>query len=197
MSIINGEDRMRRISKVKYMQTMLGESLLSLLGRRPIEKITVTEICKLAEVNRGTFYAYFRDPADLLSKIEANLYEKFVAISVRPADLKKETIKHFFRSFFDLFYDNKDLVRVLFGDFGDRKFLLKCAKIGYEAAITDWQKKTTNVDQSYLEYTYAYIYNGCLGIVELWIKNDFRESPAEMAELVNTFFTDSLVKYII
>ena len=186
---------MRKNSKIRYMQTVLGESLLALLRTKPIEKITVTEICKLAEINRGTFYAYFLDPADLLSKIEADLYEKFVAISVRPSSLKKETIKVFFRRLFDLFYDNKELVRVLIGDFGDRKFLAGCALIGHEVAIADWQKKFPEVDRSYLEYVYAYVYNGCLGIVELWIKNDYRESPAEMAELVNKFFTDSLVRY--
>jgi hypothetical protein len=104
-------------------------------------------------------------------------------------------IKDHFRRLFDLYYANKNLMGVLFGEFGDRKFLVKCAMIGYEDAISDWHTMAPNLELSYLEYIFAYIYNGCLGIVELWIKNDFRESPVEMAALVNKFFTGSLEKY--
>ncbi len=187
---------MRKNSKVKYMQTVLGESLLVLLKTKPIEKITVTDICKLVEINRGTFYAYFLNPLDLFSKIEEELYKELVAHSDRPTDLSKVAFNDYFRRQFDLYYDYKDLMQVLFGEFGDRKFLVKCAMIGYEGAISDWHTMAPNIDRSYLEYIFAYIYNGCLGIVELWIKNGFRENPVEMAALVTKFFTGSLEKYL-
>jgi AcrR family transcriptional regulator len=186
---------MKKGSKVKFMQMILSESLFSLLKTKPIEKITVTEICKLSNINRGTFYAYFLDPHDLLSKIEMDLYEKLETNSKKPSDLDTKTIKVYFRCLFDLLYDNKELMKVLFGEFGDRKFLVKCGMLGYEGAINDWHKKVPDVDRSYLEYIFAYVYNGCLGIVELWIKNDYQESPAEMATLVSKFFTENLAVY--
>ncbi len=178
------------------MQTVLGESLLALLKTKPIEKITVTEICKQADINRGTFYAYYPNPLDLFSRIEADLYKELVAHSERPTDLSKAAINDYFRRQFDLYYDYKDLMQVLFGEFGDRKFLVKCAMIGYEGAISDWHTMAPTIERSYLEYIYAYVYNGCLGIVELWIKNGFIESPVEMAALVTKFFTGSLEKYL-
>lgn len=45
---------------------MLAETLLSLLEKKPISKITVSEIVNLCDINRKTFYYHFQDVYDLL-----------------------------------------------------------------------------------------------------------------------------------
>lgn len=45
---------------------LLSESLLNLLEQSPLEKITVIDICKNADVPRATFYNHFEDKFDLL-----------------------------------------------------------------------------------------------------------------------------------
>lgn len=45
---------------------MLAETLLSLLEKKPISKITVSEIVSLCDINRKTFYYHFQDVYDLL-----------------------------------------------------------------------------------------------------------------------------------
>lgn len=44
----------------------LSESLMELLKHHAIEKVTVDQICKEAQVHRSTFYRYFQDKYDLL-----------------------------------------------------------------------------------------------------------------------------------
>lgn len=44
---------------------MLREALLELLGEKPYEKITVTDVTRKADLNRGTFYAHFNSVDDL------------------------------------------------------------------------------------------------------------------------------------
>lgn len=44
---------------------------------KPINKITVKEICDLAELNRATFYTHYRDCFDLLESMERELVEEF------------------------------------------------------------------------------------------------------------------------
>jgi len=34
---------------------LMKEALIDLMDQKPLEKITVTEICKIADVNRSTF----------------------------------------------------------------------------------------------------------------------------------------------
>ena len=40
-----------------------------LIREKPVAKITVSEICAKAEINRGTFYRYYLDVYDLAEKM--------------------------------------------------------------------------------------------------------------------------------
>ena len=56
MNAMKKEDR-----RVRYTKLAIRESFLALLSEKPIEKISVTEICKRADINRGTFYSHYDD----------------------------------------------------------------------------------------------------------------------------------------
>jgi len=56
--------------RARHTQSVIKESFLQLLRKKHIGKITVTEICKMAEINRATFYTHFHDPYDLLEHLE-------------------------------------------------------------------------------------------------------------------------------
>ncbi len=45
----------------------LREALTQLLTKKSLEKISVQELCDLAQISRGTFYNYFYDKYDLLN----------------------------------------------------------------------------------------------------------------------------------
>ena len=48
--------------RVRYTKQAIRDGFLRLLAEKPIEKISVTEICREADINRGTFYAHYSDP---------------------------------------------------------------------------------------------------------------------------------------
>ena len=57
-------------ARIRYTKMVIQESFAALLKERPINRITVKEICEGAEINRATFYKYYADAYDLLDKIE-------------------------------------------------------------------------------------------------------------------------------
>lgn len=57
----------RRVRKTKKQLRM---ALTALMMERGVGDITVREIAELADVNRGTFYAHYRDVNDLLAQVE-------------------------------------------------------------------------------------------------------------------------------
>ena len=59
--------------RVKITKTMIKDAFLELLEKHPIEKISVTDICKGADVNRSTFYAHYSEPQDLLFELEEEI----------------------------------------------------------------------------------------------------------------------------
>ena len=52
--------------RILITKQLLCESFISLLKQKPIDKISVTELCQAANVNRGSFYAHYADVYDLL-----------------------------------------------------------------------------------------------------------------------------------
>ena len=80
-------------ARVRYTKMVIRNSLLELLRIKPIAKITVTEICERADINRATFYAHYSDPSDLLHSLEAEVIEDVTrwvtpALTVVGSDLK-------------------------------------------------------------------------------------------------------------
>ena len=47
--------------RVRMTKKLIKDAYLELLESSPSEKISVTDICKAADVNRSTFYMYYED----------------------------------------------------------------------------------------------------------------------------------------
>lgn len=63
----------------RYQQTIdkITDSYLTLMQKKPWNKITVKELCSYAGITRGTFYLYFSDLYELMSRIQDSLLEDF------------------------------------------------------------------------------------------------------------------------
>ena len=48
---------------------LINEALADLLTEKPLDKITVTDVVKRADSNRGTFYAHYRDIPDVVDHL--------------------------------------------------------------------------------------------------------------------------------
>ena len=62
----------------KYFNTAIrmDEALITLLEKKDFEYITVKEICKVAGVNRSTFYLHYENTSDLLKETTRYILDK-------------------------------------------------------------------------------------------------------------------------
>lgn len=56
---------------------LINEALADLLTEKPLDKITVTDVVNKADINRGTFYAHYRDIPDVVDHL---IHQTFSAI---------------------------------------------------------------------------------------------------------------------
>ena len=56
---------------------LIRKALMELLRQKPIQAISIKELCESAGINRGTFYAHYTDMYDLLQKIESDMLPNF------------------------------------------------------------------------------------------------------------------------
>ena len=82
----------------KYFNTAIrmDEALITLLGKKDFEYITIKEICDIAGVNRSTFYLHYDNISDLLKETTRYIIDKHLAyyeIDKQRISLQFETCK--------------------------------------------------------------------------------------------------------
>lgn len=161
--------------RTKYTKSVIRQALFELLQEKPLAKITVTDICKLADINRSTFYSYYEDVYALLTSIQNELFEN-VVFTLNTDDWYTDLLK--------LVDENKDLFQVLIGPHGDPSFIRQLFYLGYDSSMRIWQKLYPNVSNTILDYSYAYLANGIVGILENWVCSGYKQSIEEVGELL-------------
>ena len=122
---------------------IIKESLIKLLQTKDIHKITVTDICKEADINRGTFYTHYNDPLDLLQNIEDELFNKI--LEYLSEDTNPESLLTVLTKVFELAKDNKELCKILLFKEGDNRILNRILYIANNDNIIKFQSNSKNV----------------------------------------------------
>lgn len=94
--IVMAEEKKRRTEdrRVKRTKRILRECLFRLLEQKPLKEITVKELTEAADVNRSTFYFYYRDINDMMMQIQREIYTVFEA-EVIASDSDFNTVEDF------------------------------------------------------------------------------------------------------
>lgn len=107
--------------RVKKSKQKIIDAFMSLRAKKPIEKISVAEICRKAQINKSTFYAHYHNIYDLSERLETELVEEIVASINRPEDIL-ENPKIFTEELFEEYVAKQDKIDILFS--GTRSVLL-------------------------------------------------------------------------
>lgn len=156
----------------KESRDRIERAFIELLQTRDIDKISVSELIKITQLNRSTFYANYVDIFDLADKTReklerefSNLFADYDYFNERNGAEKMFThIKEnqmFYKTYFKLCYDDKHLISV------------------YDARRAEKEKISGN-----MKYHIEFFRNGLNAIIKLWLAGGCQESPAEMAQVL-------------
>ena len=95
-----------------------------------LQSITVTDVVREADINRGTFYAHYRDVYDLRDKIETGMIEDFRGMIAAIRLSETVTLKLVLSRLMDYLEENREIVTALikvnapdgFGKKDDRRY---------------------------------------------------------------------------
>lgn len=95
--------------QLAFSKNCLFDALLKLLQEKEFEKITVTELTRVADVSRATFYRYYTDVGDVLRDFLDSRPMGF------PADMTYEdhTPRELVELYFDYLVTNQELFKIL------------------------------------------------------------------------------------
>lgn len=153
-------------------QEKIEKAFIELLQTHEIKEITVSDLIKITELNRSTFYANYIDIFDLADKIRENLENKFSNLFAdydyfndRSGALKMfahiRENQLFYRTYFKLCYDDKHLISV------------------YDPKRAEQENINSNI-----KYHIEFFRNGLNAMIKLWLAGGCQETPEEMAEVL-------------
>ncbi|MGO5066078.1 TetR family transcriptional regulator [Clostridium sporogenes] len=168
--------------RILYTKKVIRESLIELLQHKKIHEVTVTDICKKANINRGTFYTHYKDAYDLLKSIEDELFNQIL-------EYIEETSVEDYKNILllkalELIDENKELCRILFSKQMENNIMDRIMYVANKAEI-DKLINSSKVDDVFLDYFIKYSVGGVFSVIQTWLENDLNESPQEIANIIN------------
>lgn len=166
--------------RVKMTKRMMKNALIDLLDEKSPEKITVTEICKNADVNRSTFYAYYEDIRALMLEIEDEILERVTIYSDHFKEYSDEKMLEVFEEFFDYVKDNSKVFRVFVVKYNNSSFNRRML----DTIMEKYEMSLEYNEELPVKYTYVYSVSGVIGIMGEWIDSNFAIASGELAKIV-------------
>lgn len=182
-------------------------SYLALIRGKKWDKISVIEICKKAEITRGTFYQYFGDIYDLMEQLEGELLEELKAkyhvcaqkqrTIIAKGDFPKRfdyTPPQSFLTWFDFCRNHREaMLSLLDRKYGDTYFVKKLKTILRENVEMMMDSEGTARDELRTHFMEVFVELHLLS-VQTWLSSENEEflSVDDIVNLLNTMRVGSM-----
>lgn len=160
----------------KKSQRKIEKTFVELLQNKDIQEISVSDICKLANLNRSTFYANYLDTYDLADRLKEELYQEVINIYSK----ERENQQHSY-DFLKLFYHIKD----------NQLFYKTFFKLNYDNDYKQFEEfinydifKQLYNDENELDYHITFFMSGFNSIIKKWLNNGCQESPEQINKIL-------------
>ena len=167
---------MKTDRRVKYTQKVLKESLLQILKERPIERVTVKEICDRADINRSTFYVHYGSPQELFDSIKQDLFQQ-----IKEKKRDYSDIKSYMNEICDIIYENRELFLVMIGA-GHIETMFRLSDLWKDDFMQSAGRM--GLSRAKMEAAFMYITCGAFSVMITWVLGSFPISRDEVTDEV-------------
>ena len=185
--------------RTRKTQTALHNALITLLGSKPLNQISITELTRQADVNRATFYAHYSNVYDLFRHVE----DDFMRTCKNMIQRHSQEIAHhdyapLIAEIFTFFDEHERLFSIfvgtenstMFNDLIDR-IHDTLSEVVNPVTLVEERERTKGLpvtwDRAGAEmvrnYQFDYIAGGVVNILKDWFIRGRKESVALMAGL--------------
>lgn len=169
--------------KNEYSLTALSAALFELMRVRPVDEISVTELCEKAQVARKTFYRNCAGKMDLVEY----LCEKHIQNLLEGVDFSSEDYRMMYRNFFLFWKEQRGFLSVLqrqglFSVFCGKFIDCSEQRENYKF-LDDFLSGKENQDRL-RAYHHAFLLGGLCRMLERWTKEDFKTPVEELVSVL-------------
>lgn len=167
-------------ARVRYTRMIIEQCFLKLLQEKPVSKITVTELCDCAMINRATFYKHYQDIPQLLEKLEEDLFDQIREMFNGQAENMESLLLDM------MHYTKREWERfmALGSENGDPNLMMKTFTICYEKAYPIVEQNMPGLTVPQRQMVYQFMSQGAGGILTWWIKDGMKEDPQAVVAMI-------------
>ena len=173
---------------------LIRKAFTDLLTQKPIQSISIKELCDLAVINRGTFYSNYLYIYDVLEKMEEDMMNHFQE-ALQPlleGDGSELTPLKITTGIFKCLKENADICTVTLGTYGDKKFAARLLSIGREKCMISYVKYFIGATPKQIEYYYSFVSAGCICLLENWLRDGMTAGAEEIAEIAEQIMMNGI-----
>ena len=189
---MNNETRLDRRSR--YSMQVIREALFELLETKSLDEITVVDICTKADVNRGTFYKYYRDVYDLYDKTEDSLIKEIYAL-IQKNDSNDFQNHFFFSDILHILANNKEFTYIAQNKAFSERLAQKLLAFFIPYLKQMLHIKCPHANEQDSELLLEYVLGGCIRVVSYWLKSGMQISINEIDNKLSAMITYSFSMY--
>lgn len=165
--------------RIRRTKKLLRQALTRLMQQKDFKSITVTDVVREADINRGTFYAHYRDVYDLRERIEAEMIADFRSMidGLRPSETA--SLQPVLSRAVDYLEENREIVTALTQVSGGDGFGKKLIGVLEECRLEGMPFRS--VEDVYVA---RFLATGMVGMLEKWITESQPIPKNEMITLM-------------
>ena len=153
--------------RAQKTQMAIRTAFLTLLGKKSLSKITVSEISQLADLGRGTFYLHYKDIYELYEYIEDDLYSEIERlIDQSCADSDSDILMNLAHMITEYIFKNRDTFLLVIGAGVNGRSLYKLKKLFNKKMILENPASRLSRHQ---EIECMFAVSGIIGVFEEWL----------------------------
>ena len=149
-------------ARVRYTKKVIKDSFLKILKTKPVNKITVKEVCDLAEINRATFYSHYYDCFDLMDRIEDEIIDVFKKSLTHIEEFNTSAL---IGAIYNMVEQNREACDVLIFRGASPSILNHMISLAKDTSISVWEKQLSKASKDELEMLYMHLSNGLVSVV--------------------------------
>ena len=182
--------------RVMETKDKIKDAFYELYATKKIERISIKEITEKAQLNRGTFYVYYKDIYDLLEKSEDEFIEELInkIKGVATMILRDEDILAFLPPL-EFYQRYAKYLRVLLGHNGDPHFIFKIKTI-IKKTLKELIQQENVPTVPHMDYVMEYMASAQIGLISYWMQNDMDLSIEEIGGMSKQFILHGPIGFL-
>ncbi len=172
--------------RVRMTKLMLRRGLIGLLEKKQLKDVSVTELCRQSGINRGTFYAHYKDIDDLHRSIEEDVFAEIQktmdAHPIHPAGHRAEKKQTIYYAVYEFLDHSSDLRSLLMNSQAYNPLLQKLLVIGHEKFASEYRRFHPGPEEGQIRFTFNFVAAGLLNLLKDWISSGRKEPVDVMAK---------------